>query len=114
MASKKEQASQPCEGLMFNRLSLVALLAASLLAGCRAGSGINAVPSGPQSSAARISGTATVQFVPIGPTHMSDGYPTSGKVNAFAVDPNDSQTIYMASGRGTGLETYSSAGVYRT
>ncbi|HVA32909.1 MAG TPA: hypothetical protein VNG31_02100, partial [Candidatus Baltobacteraceae bacterium] len=38
----------------------------------------------------------------------------SGKVNAVAVDPADPRKIYTASGRGTGLETYSSAGIYRT
>lgn len=57
---------------------------------------------------------AAPQFVAIGPTHMSDGVPTSGKVNAFAIDPSNRRTIYMASGWGTGLETYSSAGISRT
>ena len=67
---------------------------------------------------APITGAASqaesVRFGAIGPTHMSDGLPTSGKVNAYTVDPRDSNLIYMASGRGTGLETYSSAGILRT
>lgn len=60
--------------------------------------------------------TATnVEFAPIGPTHMqSGGVAESGKVNALAVDPSNPNVIYTASGRGTGLETYSSAGIYRT
>lgn len=45
---------------------------------------------------------------------MADPLPTSGKVNAFAVSPKNANLIYVASGRGTGLETYSSAGIYRT
>jgi len=45
---------------------------------------------------------------------MSDGYPTSGKVNAVAINPLNSKVIYTAGGRGTGLETYSSAGVLRS
>ncbi|HVA28542.1 MAG TPA: hypothetical protein VNF68_10200, partial [Candidatus Baltobacteraceae bacterium] len=56
-----------------------------------------------------------VSFVAIGPTNMTDGgIPSSGKVNAFAVDPTNPSTIYLAGGRGTGLETYTSSGVYRT
>jgi hypothetical protein len=56
-----------------------------------------------------------VRFEPLGPTHMtSGGAPNSGKVNAYASDPQNPNLIYLASGRGTGLETYSSAGIYRT
>lgn len=46
---------------------------------------------------------------------MTSGFvPNSGKVNAFAIDPSNSKILYVASGRGTGLETYSSAGIFRT
>ncbi len=90
---------------------LAALILSSALAGCRA-SGV-LPPSEVQAESAGAAG-AHLGFTSLGPTHMSDGYPTSGKVNAFAIDPNDPQTIYAASGRGTGLETYSSAGILRT
>ncbi|HEY6324994.1 MAG TPA: hypothetical protein VIW73_00580 [Candidatus Cybelea sp.] len=95
---------------MFNRSCIALLVAAALLAGCRGGSGINAVPSAFQ-AAHTIGSAGSVAFNPIGPTHMSDGFPTSGKVNAVAVNPTNSKIIYVASGRGTGLETYSSAGL---
>jgi hypothetical protein len=55
-----------------------------------------------------------IEFKSLGPTHMSDGFPASGKVNAVAVDPSNPKVIYAASGRGTGLETYSSAGIVKT
>ncbi|HTU81364.1 MAG TPA: hypothetical protein VMF61_04495 [Candidatus Acidoferrales bacterium] len=74
--------------------------------------GVAAAPSRDASSAA-VTGNA-ITFVPLGPTRMFDFLPSSGKVNAYAVDPNDRKTIYVASGRGTGLETYSSAGIFRT
>lgn len=45
---------------------------------------------------------------------QSSGVAESGKVNALAVDPSNPKVIYTASGRGTGLETYSSAGIYGT
>ncbi|MBV8116459.1 MAG: hypothetical protein JOZ01_00695 [Candidatus Eremiobacteraeota bacterium] len=82
------------------------------MAGCRGAPG-SALPA-LQSSYTFGSPAGAVRFEPIGPTHMSDGLPTSGKVNAYAVDPRDSKIIYMAGGRGTGLETYSSAGILRT
>jgi photosystem II stability/assembly factor-like uncharacterized protein len=99
-----------------------AAMTMAMLAGCRGGPGINsALPPGlqqwklPYQATSRNADFATVaQFESIGPTHMSDGLPTSGKVNAYAVDPGDPNAIYMAGGRGTGLETYSSAGILRT
>ncbi len=45
---------------------------------------------------------------------MSDGVPASGKVNAFAADPINPRVFYVAGGWGTGLESYSSAGIFRT
>jgi hypothetical protein len=101
---------------MFNRRWFCAfLITAAVLAGCRAGSGINALPAGSQASQAGSGAVPlALRFESIGPTHMSDGAPTSGKVNAFAVDPTNGKVIYMAGGRGTGLETYSSAGIYAT
>jgi hypothetical protein len=101
---------------MFNhRWFCASLITVAALAGCRAGSGINALPAGSQASqVARSVVPQAVRFESIGPTHMSDGSPTSGKVNAFAVDPANAKVIYMASGRGTGLETYSSAGIFAT
>lgn len=100
---------------MFDRRWVcVSFIIAVVLAGCRAGSGINTLPVGSQPLQPVPGAEPQVQFGSIGPTHMSDGFPTSGKVNAFAVDPANAQVIYMASGRGTGLETYSSAGIYAT
>ncbi|MBV8490803.1 MAG: hypothetical protein JO199_09780, partial [Candidatus Eremiobacteraeota bacterium] len=82
---------------------------------CR-GSNASPVPFAdvPHAASRALGPLASATFVPIGPTHMSDGLPSSGKVNAFAIDPRHAKTIYVASGRGTGLETYSSAGIYRT
>ncbi|MBV8148666.1 MAG: hypothetical protein JO092_06220 [Candidatus Eremiobacteraeota bacterium] len=96
-----------------HRFSFFALAVA--IAGCR-GSGVPAAmppqPNGPESASTR---GAAIDFVSLGPTRMtSGGVPTSGKVNAVAVDPSRPKIIYTASGRGTGLETYSSAGIYRT
>lgn len=97
--------------MSFRRTAVSLLVAASVLAACKGG--VNAVPSVSQGfEGAPAAGS--IAFAPIGPTHMSDGFPTSGKVNAVAVNPKNSKIIYMASGRGTGLETYSSAGVYET
>ncbi|HEY5425427.1 MAG TPA: hypothetical protein VIJ77_02660 [Candidatus Tumulicola sp.] len=101
---------------MSNRRSFFASLAAvAILAGCRGGAGGNALPLTSQTvrgeSGAALAG---IKFKSLGPTHMSDGLPTSGKVNAYAVNPNNPKIIYMAGGRGTGLETYSSAGILRT
>jgi hypothetical protein len=72
-------------------------VAASLLAACGGGQPpIGAPGAMPQSQA--IAGAA-VRFEPIGPTHMGGTQdPTSGKVNAFAVDPTNAKIIYMASG----------------
>lgn len=95
---------------MFNRSYIALLVALALLAGCRGPNGINAVPSAFQ-AARGIGPGGSVAFDSVGPTHMSDGFPTSGKVNAVAVNPKNSKIIYMASGRGTGLETYSGAGL---
>jgi hypothetical protein len=80
---------------------------------CRGSALPNAVPQ--EANGFRPNSSANVSFVSIGPTHMtSGGIPTSGKVNAVAVDPSNPNVIYTASGRGTGLETYSSAGAYVT
>jgi photosystem II stability/assembly factor-like uncharacterized protein len=104
---------------MFNRRSMCAsLVALAVLAGCRGGAGGNALPfsSRPSQGSGGSAGAALsgITFTSLGPTHMSDGLPTSGKVNAYAVNPKNPKTIYMAGGRGTGLETYSSAGILRT
>jgi hypothetical protein len=56
-----------------------------------------------------------ISFKALGPTHMTSGLiPNAGKTNAYASDPKNPNVIYLASGRGTGLETYSSAGIFRT
>ncbi|HTX58423.1 MAG TPA: hypothetical protein VMH02_02015 [Verrucomicrobiae bacterium] len=47
-------------------------------------------------------------FVTVGP------FGVPGKINAFASDPKNPIVLYVASGRGTGLESYSSAGIYRS
>ncbi|HKE35875.1 MAG TPA: hypothetical protein VKB39_00485, partial [Candidatus Baltobacteraceae bacterium] len=95
---------------MRTRASIIAL---ALLAGCRGSAG-GALPPSPFAFHNGAS-AASISFLAIGPTHMTSGFvPTSGKVNAFAIDPTNSKVLYVASGRGTGLETYSSAGVYRS
>ncbi len=94
-----------------------AVAVAFVLVSCRGGSGAfgtSVLPAAQAPITGAASQAESVRFGAIGPTHMSDGLPTSGKVNAYAVDPRDSNLIYMASGRGTGLETYSSAGILRT
>lgn len=91
------------------------LLALTLLcAGCHGSGGGALTPAVPAGFNSAASATA-IAFRPIGPTHMTSGFiPNSGKVNAFAVDPSNSKILYVASGRGTGLETYSSAGIFRS
>jgi photosystem II stability/assembly factor-like uncharacterized protein len=85
------------------------------LAGCRGSAVPTAIPAQPAAPGAAHARTASVPFESIGPTHMtSGGVPDSGKVNAVAVDSSNANVIYTASGRGTGLETYSSAGIYKT
>jgi len=56
----------------------------------------------------RTSMASSVAFSQVGPF----GFP--GKLNALAIDPADSRTLYIAAGRGTGLESYSSAGIFKT
>jgi hypothetical protein len=96
------------------RCVAVFTLAIGVLAGCRSAGSQGSIPAAAPAGAFRAMALAGVRFEPIGPTHMSDGLPTSGKVNAYAVDPANPRIIYVASGRGTALETYSSAGIYRT
>src|SRR5579862_7378137 len=100
-----------------NRRLVLAAAVLVALSACRGGAGPSSVlpaaqaPQRPHTTA----NVASVTFTPIGPLHMtSGGLPNSGKVNAYAVDPTHATTIYVASGRGTGLETYSSAGLFRT
>jgi hypothetical protein len=95
-----------------NSASLLAL--ALLCAGCR-GSGGGALTPAVPGAFDNAASAAPIAFRPIGPTHMTSGFiPNSGKVNAFAMDPSNSTILYVASGRGTGLETYSSAGIFRS
>jgi photosystem II stability/assembly factor-like uncharacterized protein len=99
---------------MPNRRHLVAFCCAlAMLAGCRGGTGFNALPPAFQANGVR-GNAGSIAFQSLGPTHMSDGFPASGKVNAVAVNPSHPNIIYAASGRGTGLETYSSAGLLET
>jgi hypothetical protein len=101
--------------MLDRRCIFASFFIAAALTACRGSNGTNVIPSAMQPSYGIVNPMAgSVQFKPIGPTHMSDGFPTSGKVNAVAVDPSNPKIIYMAGGRGTGLETYSSAGVLGT
>jgi hypothetical protein len=100
---------------MFRPYRAAVLGLALAIGGCRGGAAGGTMP--PEPIAAENAGarTASVEFESLGPTHMtSGGVPNSGKVNAVAIDPSDSNVAYSASGRGTGLETYSSAGIYGT
>jgi hypothetical protein len=97
---------------------LAACLVFAVLTACH-GTGSQSIPATAPDAArfapASAGASATIRFQALGPTHMtSGGYPNSGKVNAYAVAANNPNLIYVASGRGTGLETYSSAGIYRT
>jgi hypothetical protein len=97
----------------FSRYALGSCVAVAMLAGCGGSQPPIGAPGAMPQTAAIAS--AAVRFEPIGPTHMGGTQdPTSGKVNAFAVDPTNAKIIYMASGAGTGLEVYSSAGIFRT
>jgi len=101
--------------MSYRRLFAASVLAATLCA-CRGAVGPS-IPQGNLGSAreASAAGLASIGFKPLGPTHMTSGrQPNSGKVNAYASDPKNPNLIFLASGRGTGLETYSSAGIYRT
>ena len=98
------------------RLFAASILLAAFCA-CRGTSG-PAIPSGAPNDARTAFAApdaGAVAFKPLGPTHMTSGLmPTAGKTNAYASDPKNPNVIYLASGRGTGLETYSSAGIFRT
>lgn len=59
-------------------------------------------------AAVRVPMAPSVAFTRVGPF----GFP--GKLNALAIDPADGRTLYIAAGRGTGLESYSSAGIFKT
>jgi len=106
----------------YRRLIAASLLGA-LLCSCRGNAGQTLLPAG-AGSAARVPAAVAaggIGFTSVGPTHMSSYYgrsigevPESGKVNAYASDPKNPNLIYLAGGRGTGLETYSSAGIYRS
>ncbi|HEX4013948.1 MAG TPA: hypothetical protein VHX17_08680 [Candidatus Cybelea sp.] len=85
---------------------------AAVLVGCRGTLGGNGVT--PQADSGVNAAAGALGFTSLGPTHMSDGFPASGKVNAVAVDPKNAKIVYVGSGRGTGLETYSSAGLLKT
>ena len=99
-----------------HRVFAASILLAALCA-CR-GTSEPAIPSGAPNDARTVFAApdaGAVAFKPLGPTHMTSGLiPTAGKTNAYASDPKNPNVIYLASGRGTGLETYSSAGIFRT
>jgi hypothetical protein len=96
-----------------SRLVWSSLVALGLSA-CHGGPLSGTLPAAPGSRALPAA-AVSIRLEPIGPTRMtSGGIRNSGKVNAFAIDPKNAKIIYVASGRGTGLETYSSAGIYRT
>ena len=111
--------------MSYRRLIAASVLGA-LLCSCRGPGGQTMVPSGTDSYRRATAGAVAVAsggigFTPLGPTHMSSYFgqgigavPESGKLNAYAADPKNPNLIYMAGGRGTGLETYSSAGIYRS
>jgi photosystem II stability/assembly factor-like uncharacterized protein len=104
---------------MSHRPFLAAFTLLAALCACRGGSGGSALPAAGLPGASRpapaAAGLGAIEFKQIGPTHMtSGGVPNSGKVNAYASDPKNPNLMYLASGRGTGLETYSSAGIYKT
>jgi hypothetical protein len=100
---------------MIDRRFVAFLAVAVAFSGCHgAGGGAGLPPVSPRGALAPHRSAATVSFTSLGPTHMADPLPTSGKVNAFVQNPSNPSVMYVASGRGTGLETYSSAGIYRT
>jgi hypothetical protein len=99
-----------------HRLFAAFMLMAGLCA-CRGTSGAPIPSGGPNEARTPLSTTdsGAIRFKALGPTHMTSGLiPTAGKTNSYASDPKNPNVIYLASGRGTGLETYSSAGIFRT
>ncbi|MBV8155146.1 MAG: hypothetical protein JOY98_12035 [Candidatus Eremiobacteraeota bacterium] len=81
----------------------------ALLAGCR-GAGPALPPGLPAANrpALHVAADANVRFESIGPNWLA------GKLNAFARDPKSAAILYIAGGRGTGLESYSSAGIFKS
>ena len=69
-------------------------------------------PGGPAAAHVALTGLESagggIAFTQAGP------YGVPGKLNALAIDPTNSNVLYVASGRGTALESYSSAGIYKT
>ncbi|HTA37833.1 MAG TPA: hypothetical protein VK760_02095 [Candidatus Acidoferrales bacterium] len=102
---------------MSHRRLFAAFVLTAALCACR-GTGGPAIPGGVREArpAPAVAGAAAaITFTSLGPTHMTSGLiPTAGKTNAYASDPKHPGVIYLASGRGTGLETYSSGGIFRT
>lgn len=94
------------------RSIITTLVAAALVSACHGGSVVPPAESLGAQHVAPSLPAAAIAFQPLGPTNMGPGQ--SGKVNAYAQNPKNPNTIYVASGRGTGLETYSSAGIFRT
>ena len=99
---------------MIARSILVLAVSATVLTGCRGTFGGAGVAPAVVNAGGGYAGGGGISFTSLGPTNMSDGFPASGKVNAVAVDPSNPKIIYAGSGRGTGLETYSSAGIVKT
>ncbi len=101
--------------MMRKRLALLV----GLLCGCHGSPAGGPLPASPQHVAVQRDvaplAAGGFSFASIGPYPLQFfGASASGKVNAYAKDPKNGRIIYLASGRGTGLETYSSAGLYRT
>ena len=119
------------EIMRFRRSTLALCTVAALVSGCRGGGpGAGMLPAAaPAPDAGLVHAAAgalrgyrpatsgNIVFAPIGPTKMQEysfGQGNSGKANAMVWSPKNPKTIYVAGGWGTGLETYSSAGVLRT
>ncbi|HTX58325.1 MAG TPA: hypothetical protein VMH02_01525 [Verrucomicrobiae bacterium] len=93
---------------MIRSRTVAAALCAVALASCRSGSLPGPVPGAASPAGLRGAQTSLPAFTVLGPTWLP------GKINAFAMDPANPKVLYIASGRGTGLESYSSAGISKT
>lgn len=85
----------------------------ALLAGCGGGGSASGVPSVLPTGNATNAPPATWAFSSLGPVNTSYlTVPESGKINAFGV--TSANVLFIAGGAGTGLETFSEAGAYRS
>jgi hypothetical protein len=88
--------------------ALAALLCSVACSNNGRGTALPIISSGGAALGGRSPMAGGMSFTQVGP------FGVAGKLNALAIDPSDAKTLYVAAGRGTGLESYSSAGIFKT